>query len=892
MPAFLRAVVGGAVEEHFPVRAPSPIPHPPSPIPHPPSLVPRPLPHPALPVDAVLPRLVAALGAGRAAVLQAPPGAGKTTRVPLALLDADWLDGRDVVMLEPRRIAARAAARRLASQLGERVGGAVGFRVRGESRVGRQTRIEVVTEGILTRRLLSDPALSDGPRPVGVVVFDEYHERSLQADLGLALCLQAQALLRPDLRVVVMSATLDGARVARLLGPDAAVVASEGRTFPVTTHYLGSPRGGRGGRVETSAGDGVANAVADAVRRALSSEPGSVLAFLPGAGEIRRAARALDGTLPADVRLAPLYGDLSARDQDAAVAPAPPGTRKVVLATSIAETSLTIEGVRVVVDGGLARRPRFDAGSGMSRLETVRVSRAEADQRRGRAGRTEPGVCYRLWSETEQAALRDFAPPEVLQADLAPLALDLAAWGAEPDELAWLDAPPEATYHAARELLAELGALDGGALSDHGRAMAELPMHPRLAHLALRARDEGRAGLAADLVGLLSERDPFRYETRVPDVDARLRVEALRGAEGLSFRGVRLDRGALARARKEAERWRDAWGGADRADDLDAVGRLLALAYPDRVAQRVADSPQGARYRLREGRAARLDPDQPLADQPLLAVGDLDDRHGGARVFLAAPLSSGDVEELFADQVVTEDDVSWDGSAGLVRARRVTRLGAVVLREGPLAAPPPHLVTAALVEGVREGGVAALPWSKDTRRLRERLAFLHHHLGAPWPDVSDDALMGGVADWLGPYLAGMKRLSDLGRLDLGQALVAPVPYAERGGLDRLAPSHVTVPSGSVRPLDYSDPDAPVLAVRLQEVFGLEATPRVLGGRLPVVMQLLSPAGRPAQVTTDLASFWRGAYFDVRRDLRGRYPKHHWPENPLEATPTARAKRRR
>ena len=849
--------------------------------------MPRPLPHPALPVDPVLPRLVDALGAGRAAVLQAPPGAGKTTRVPLALLDADWLDGRDVVMLEPRRIAARAAARRLASQLGERVGGAVGFRVRGESRVGRGTRVEVVTEGILTRRLLSDPALSDGARPVGVVVFDEYHERSLPADLGLALCLQAQALLRPDLRIVVMSATLDGARVARLLGPDAEVVASEGRTFPVTTHYLGSPRGGRGGRVE--------DAVADAVRRALADEPGSVLAFLPGAGEIRRAARELEGTLPPDVRLAPLYGDLSGRDQDAAVAPAPPGTRKVVLATSIAETSLTIEGVRVVVDGGLARRPRFDAGSGMSRLETVRVSRAEADQRRGRAGRTEPGVCFRLWSETEQAALRDFAPPEVLHADLAPLALDLAAWGAEPDELAWLDAPPETTYRAARELLRELGALDGGgALTDHGRAMAELPMHPRLAHLALRARGEGRAALAADLVGLLSERDPFRYETRVPDVDARLRVEALRGAEGLSFRGVRLDRGALARARKEAQRWRQAWGAGrgGAADDLDAVGRLLALAYPDRVAQRVADSAEGVRYRLREGRAARLDPDQPLADQPFLAVGDLDDRHGGARVFLAAPLAAGDVEELFAEQVVTEDDVSWDGSAGLVRARRVTRLGAVVLRRAPLAAPPPHLVTAALVEGVREGGAAALPWSKETRRLRHRLAFLHHHLGSPWPDVSDDALLGGLGEWLGPYLAGMKRLSDLGRLDLGQALLAPVPYAERGGLDRLAPSHVTVPSGSVRPLDYSDPDAPVLAVRLQEVFGLEQTPRVLGGRLPVVMHLLSPAGRPAQVTTDLASFWRDAYFDVRKDLRGRYPKHHWPENPLEATPTARAKRRR
>ena len=846
------------------------------------------LPGPALPADAVLPDLVGALADAPAAVLQAPPGAGKTTRVPLALLGADWLDGRDIVILEPRRIAARAAARRLAAQRGERVGDAVGFRVRGESRVSGSTRVEVVTEGVLTRRLLADPSLEDGPRPVGVVVFDEVHERSLQGDLGLALCLQAQALLRPDLRIVAMSATLDGARVAGLLGPGTPVVASEGRAFPVETRYLGRPQATAGGRPPR-----VEDAVADAVRQALADEPGSVLAFLPGAGEIRRVAERLGGTLPPDVRLAPLYGDLSGAEQDAAVAPAPEGWRKVVLATSIAETSLTIEGVRVVVDAGLARRPRFDAGSGMSRLETVRVSRAEADQRRGRAGRTAPGVCYRLWSETEQAALRPFAPPEITQADLAPLALDLAAWGAAPADLRWLDPPPEATYRAARDLLRELDALGvEGRLTDHGRAMSALPMHPRLAHLALRARQSDRAALAADLVGLLSERDPFRYGTRVPDVDARLRVEALRGSETLAFRGFRLDRGALHRARVEAARWRRAWGARDRADDLDHVGRLLALAYPDRVAERVADAAEGARYRLREGRAARLDRDQPLADQPYLAVGDLDDRTGGARVFLAAPLSVEDVLDLFPEQTVTEDDVSWDAEAGLVRARRVTRLGAVVLRRAPLRRPPPHLVQAALVEGVRPLGLNVLPWTKEARRLRDRLAFLRHHLGAPWPDVSDEALLDGLDAWLGPYLAGMKRLSDLGRLDLVPALAGTGPPTARADLDRLAPSHVTVPSGSVRPLDYADPEAPVLAVRLQEVFGLEETPRVLGDRLPVVVHLLSPAQRPVQVTTDLASFWRDAYFDVRKDLRGRYPKHHWPENPLDAEPTARAKRRR
>ncbi len=833
----------------------------------------------------MLPQLAEALYAAGVAVLQAPTGAGKTTRVPLALLD-HRSDGRQpdgvVLMLEPRRVAARAAARRLAAQLGERVGETVGYRVRGESRVGRRTRVEVVTEGILTRRLLADPSLESGGR-VAVVIFDEVHERSLASDLGLALCLQARELLRPDLQVLAMSATLDGERFADLLG-GAPVVTSRGRAFPVDVEYLGAPASTASGRPPR-----IEDAVAGAVRRALAEETGSVLAFLPGSGEIRRTAERL-ADLPRDVVLAPLYGDLSGREQDAAIEPAPPGTRKVVLATGIAETSLTIEGVRVVVDSGLARRPRFDAGSGMSRLETVRVSRAEAAQRAGRAGRTEPGVCYRLWSEVEQAALRPFAPPEMAQADLAPLALDLAAWGATPDELRWLDPPPAATFGAARELLRTLDALDpDGALTEHGRALAALPMHPRLAHLAVRARQRGHAGLGADLVALLSERDLFRWDGRLPDVDVRLRVEALRGG-GPSFRGMRLDRGALDRARRESRRWRKAWDARDAPGDLDAAGPLLALAYPDRVAQRVADSAQGARYRLREGRGARLDPDQSLADAPFLAVGDLDDRPGGARIFRAAPLDADEIESLFPSQIVTEEQVGWDGTAGRVAARRVTRLGAVVLRDAPLRRPAPHLVTAALVEGVRESGLGVLPWTKDTTRLRDRLAFLRAHLGEPWPDVSDDALLDGLADWLGPYLAGMARLSDLARLDLGMVLGAL--GGPRADLDRLAPSHVTVPSGSVRPIDYSDSAAPALAVRLQEVFGLQQTPRVLGGRQPLVMHLLSPAQRPVQVTTDLASFWRDAYFDVRKDLRGRYPKHHWPENPLAAAPTARAKRRR
>ena len=838
-----------------------------------------PPPGPSLPVDAVLPRVVEALGRSAVAVLVAPPGAGKTTRVPLALLGAGGaaggIDGR-IVVLEPRRIAARAAARRLAQTLGERVGETVGLRVRGETRVSRATRVEVVTEGVLTRLLLADPG-ADG---VGCVVFDEFHERSLDADLGLALVLHARALLRPDLRVLVMSATLDGARVAALLGPDAEVVESLGRAFPVVVRHDRAP-------ASRSARD-VADAVAGAVLDALARDGGSVLAFLPGVAEIRATAERLDGRLPLGVALAPLYGDLSAEAQDAAIAPAPPGRGKVVLATSIAETSLTIDGVRVVVDAGLARRPRHDAGSGMSRLETVRVSRAEADQRAGRAGRTAPGVAVRLWSLAEDAALEPFARPEITQADLAPLALALAAWGAAPDELRWLDPPPEAAFAAARDLLATLGALDGmGRLTPHGESLAALPMHPRLGHLALHG---GRTALCADLVALLSERDPVRPDGPLPvDADLRLRVEALRGRRP-PVAGGRVDANALRAVRAEADRWTQAWNARDEAPDLDAVGRLVALAYPERVAQRVGETAAGVRYRMRDGRTAVLDRTQPLADEPFLALASLDARVGGARVFLAAPLAQADIEAAFADQIQTDDTLAWHG--GAVRARRTVRLGAVVLSETVLRDPDPDAVARAFLDGLRASGVAALPWSRDAARLRERLAFLHAHDPDAWPDVSDEALAESLAEWLGPHVAGMSRLSDLARLDTGAALTAHIGWQRKADVDRLAPSHVVVPSGSSVPLDYSDPAAPVLAVRLQEVFGLRETPRVLGGRVAVVMHLLSPAGRPAQVTRDLASFWATGYFDVRKDLRGRYPKHAWPDDPTTAEPTARGGRRR
>jgi ATP-dependent helicase HrpB len=831
-------------------------------------------PPPGLPIEPVLPALRDALRAGTSAVLQAPPGAGKTTLVPLALLDEPWLAGRTVVMLEPRRLAARAAAHRMAHLLGERVGETVGYRVRMDTRVGPATRVEVVTEGVLTRMLQHDPALEG----VGIVVFDEFHERSLHADLGLALALQSRALLRDDLRLLAMSATLDGARVAALLG-GAPVVTSEGRAHPVETRFL--PRRAAG-RIEPL--------VARAVRGALEEHAGDVLVFLPGAGEIRRVEEMLtaDG-VPPGVRVMPLFGTLPQEAQDEAIRPSPPGRRKVVLATSIAETSLTIEGVRVVVDSGLIRVPRFSPRTGMTRLETVTVSRASADQRRGRAGRLGPGVCLRLWTEAEDAALQPHRPPEILEADLAPLALELAAWGvADPAELAWLDPPPAAAIAQARELLRELGALDaGGAVTAHGRAMSALPLHPRLAHMLLRARALRLGATACDLAALLAERDVLRGDGRAPDADVRLRLAALRRERGAP--GHPVDAGALHRVREEARDLRRQLSVSAAEADDEAAGVLLALAYPDRIAQRRPGA--GGRYLLRNGRGAAFPEAQSLSGHPWLVAAELDDAGREGRIALAAPLELADVERHFAEQVVREEVVAWDAAAGAVRARRVERLGALVLREAPLAAADPGLVAAALLEAVREEGIASLGWTKASAQLRERIAFLHRH-DASFPDVSDAALGATLAEWLGPRLHGMRRMDEVRRIDPGPLLEGMLAWDQRRRLDEEAPTHLAVPSGSRIPVDYADPEAPVLAVRLQEVFGWTETPRIAGGRVPLTLHLLSPAHRPVQVTRDLASFWRSGYFEVRKDLKGRYPKHAWPDDPLQATPTARAKPRR
>ncbi|HEU0014036.1 MAG TPA: ATP-dependent helicase HrpB [Longimicrobium sp.] len=828
--------------------------------------MPSPLPLPPQPIDEAIPAIRSALHDAGAAVLQAPPGAGKTTRVPLALLDEPWLAGRRIVMLEPRRLAARAAAGHMARLLGEQVGDTVGYRVRMDTRVGPRTRVEVVTEGVLTRMLQDDPAL-DG---AGLVIFDEFHERSLHADLGLALTLQSRALLRDDLRVLVMSATLEGAPVAALLG-GAPIVTSSGRSHPVEVRYL--PR-----RSDERADA----AAARAVRQAVAEHEGDVLVFLPGAGEIHRAEEMLrDAGLPAGVRVLPLYGNLPQDAQDQAIAPSPPGRRKVVLATSIAETSLTIEGVRVVVDSGLMRVPRFSPRTGMTRLETVAVSRASAEQRAGRAGRVAPGVCYRLWSEAEQHGLVPNGTPEILEADLAPLALELAAWGvADPAELAWLDPPPPAAFGQARELLAELGALDrAGAITPHGRAMAALPQHPRLAHMLLRARELGRAALACDLAALLGERDVLRRGGTHPPADVALRLELLRGA------GTRAgaDAGALHRVRAEARELRRRLHVEGNAGDAADAGLLLALAYPDRIGQRRPG--RAGRYLLRNGRGAALNEGDGLARAEWIVAAELDGQGRESRVYLAAAVAEEEVVAHFADQVQAEDEVAWDAETGAVRARRRERLGAIVLREIALREPDPEAAVRAVLEGVARAGLDALPWTDAARRLRQRLAFLHH-ADPSWPDVSDAALLGTLPEWLGPYVSPREGVRGL---DLAEALHGLLGWERRRAIDELAPTHLEVPSGSRIAIDYSDPASPVLAARLQEMFGMMETPRIAGGRVPLTIHLLSPAHRPVQVTRDLGSFWRGGYFEVKKDLKGRYPKHYWPDDPLAATPTRRVR---
>jgi ATP-dependent helicase HrpB len=849
-----------------------------------------------LPIDEALPHLRRALKEHSSAVLTAPPGAGKSTVVPLVLLDEPWAANRRILMLEPRRLAARAVALRMAQTLKEAVGRTVGYRMRLDTKVSRETRVEVVTEGVLTRMLQSDPALEG----VAAVLFDEYHERSLQADLGLALALDARESVAPDLKLLVMSATLEGAAVARLLG-DAPVVTAHGRSFPVATHYAGK---GLPPLPETGPPRGTQESpetlTARIVRRAVQEEQGDVLVFLPGAREIQRVRALLEGSASAvfdgteRLQILPLYGELSSEEQEAALMPARPGSRRVVLATNIAETSLTIPGVRVVVDSGLVRRLRFDPATGMSRLETERVSRASAEQRQGRAGRVAPGVCYRAWSEGAQRSLAPFSSPEIVEADLTPLALELASWGVrEAAALRWLDPPPAAMLASARDLLERLGALDAaGRISPHGREMARVGVHPRLAHMLLRAREIGSLPLAADLAALLSERDLLRGTAGARDADIRGRIEALRGE--LAAAGI--DRAALQRARRGARELLRQLGtaGGAAAGDLrhdGSVGGLLALAFPDRIGRRRIGGE--GRFTLTNGRGAHFAEPQSLARQELIVAVDLDDRERDARIRLAAPLSRGDIDRHMASRLERGDSVEWNAREQAVLARRVLRLGGLVLEESALPEVPAQEARAAMLEGIRQLGIESLPWSREARDLQARVAFVRR-LGGDferWPDLADAALAAANGDWLAPWLDGLTRREHLARIPLLEALTARLSWEQRRELETLAPSHLTVPSGSRVRIDYLDDSAPAVAVRLQEVFGLTATPRIGSGRVPLTFKLLSPAQRPVQVTRDLASFWRGAYAEVRKDLRGRYPKHHWPENPLEAQPVRGVRRR-
>ncbi|MFL5127767.1 MAG: ATP-dependent helicase HrpB [Microvirga sp.] len=826
-----------------------------------------------LPIDAALPELAAALAARPNAVLVAPPGAGKTTRVPLALLDEPWVEGRKLIVLEPRRLAARAAADRMAATLGEAVGETVGLRVRLGSKIGRRTRIEVVTDGVFPRMMLDDPAIEG----VAAVLFDEFHERSLDADLGLALALDAQGGLREDLRLLVMSATLDGARVAGLLG-DAPVIRSEGRAYPVETRHLGRDPNRR-----------IDAEVADAVARALRAESGSILAFLPGQGEIRRVEMLLRARIvdPA-VDIAPLYGALYRAEQDLAVAPAKPGRRKIVLATSIAETSLTIEGVRVVIDSGLARVPVYEPDTGLTRLATVRVSRASADQRRGRAGRTEPGVCYRLWEEAATGALEPFGRPEILSADLAPLVLDCAAWGvADPRKLAFLDPPPAPALAEARALLEELGALDrDGRITESGRRLRALPLPPRLARMVLAAagRSPETARDAADLAAVLVERG-----LGGDAVDLAERVER--------FRRDRSPRAAD--MRRMAEGWArmahiSPPGGEGRLGSPPSppgggnFGPLLVLAYPDRIAKARG---RPGEYLMANGRGAVLEAHERLARESFLAIAEIAGAAASARILAAAALSAAEVEEVVGPQIVEAEEVSFDRAARALRARAVRRLGAITLAERPLPALATEEAARALARGVAALGLDALPWSKALAQWRERVMFLRRAEGEEWPELSDDALAATIEDWLAPHLVGKAGLADIGPDDLAEALRALLPWSLRARLDAEAPTHVEVPTGSRIAIDYGAEEGPVLAVRVQELFGLRQHPTIAAGRVPLVLHLLSPAQRPIQITRDLPGFWRGSWAAVRADMRGQYPKHPWPKDPLNAEPTRRAKPR-
>ncbi len=821
-----------------------------------------------LPIFDVLPRLKASLAAHSSLVISAPPGAGKTTAVPPALLGEPWLEGRRIVMLEPRRLAARSAANRISDILGEPVGRTVGYRTRTDSRISKDSRIEIVTEGIFTRQILRDPELAG----VGAVIFDEFHERSIHADLGLALALDAQSAFRRDLRLIVMSATLDPEKV-RCLFCDPASVSCEGRTHDVRIeHFCRNPRG----RLE--------DAAAAAVLAALSCETGGILCFLPGSGEIRRTEERLraNPNLPQNTLVCPLYGDLGKEKQDAAIRPAPDGFRKIVLATSIAESSITIEGVGTVIDSGLSRKSVFDPGTGMSHLETVRESKASAEQRRGRAGRTRPGVCYRLWHESESSLMPDYDTPEIYESDLADLALSLAEWGvSDPERLRWLDIPPPAKFAQSVELLRELGAIDPrGRITGHGRKMLLMGTHPRLASMILRSSQIGASSLACDIAALLEERDIFRQGPGFRESDVRLRLDVLRR----DAPSQDVDRSAMKRVRQFADDFRRRAGARQEPCDPGMAGVVLGFAYPDRIAKR--RDARSSTYLLACGRSAKFAGVDPLSREEFLTVAELDDKDRDARIFLAAPLKRGDLDEHFSSGISVAESVEWDDREGAVSASGRRMFGQITLEEYPLRNPGKEKIVSAVLDGIRRRGLSALPWDGEPGNLKGRIQFAARiDGGTAWPDLSDKALLENLEEWIAPFLGGVRKASDFDKINLSAALLALLDWKRKDVLDTLAPSHFKVASGSSIRLDYTQGDAPALAVKVQELFGTKTHPCVGGGKVPVLVKILSPSMRPVQNTSDLPGFWNGSYQFVKKDLKGRYPKHYWPDNPMEAQPT-------
>ena len=831
---------------------------------------------PQLPIHTVIPELKKALRSG-SAILAAPPGSGKTTIVPLALLEEPWLQDKKIVILEPRRLATRAAAARMAHLLGEPVSQTIGYQIRFDRRVSPATRIEVVTEGILTRRIQEDNELQD----TGLVIFDEFHERSIHADLALALCLDL-CQLREELRILVMSATLDTGPIAELLGK-VPVVKGEGEAHPVSIEYLPQQVSGR-----------IATTTAAGIRRVFKENPGDILAFLPGAGEIKDVARQLNDD-PAYDRtiIAPLYGNLSQKEQDQAITPDPAGRRRIILATSIAETSLTIEGISCIVDSGWSRRSQFHPGSGLSRLTTVRVSKAAADQRAGRAGRLGPGHCLRLWTREEQYSLTPFHAPEIVDSDLAQLALELALWGVQdPAELRWLTPPREGGYQQARELLFSLDALtSSGRITETGRQLAGLAVHPRLGHMLLQGKKTGQASLACDLAALLSERDILRNnaDTATADLQDRLNLLSLwREKKAAALKDNGGDPGACRRVDKNARTWLQRMHERRKPCDPESAGLLLAFAYPDRVARRRPGCQES--YLLSSGRGANLPKFDPLSISEYLVVPKLDAGSKQGRIFLAASLSLAALRRQHSSLFSKITKVYWDNDTRRVIAVDRLCLGAIVVEEQPAKKASAEQMTQALLTGINTMGISSLPWDRESRQLQARINCLRSwQPNEPWPELSDSNLIGDLS-WLTPYLAGISKAEQLRQLNLRKIFMTMLGWERQQRLERLAPATLTVPSGSRIRLHYRHDEPPLLAVRIQEIFGLQETPVICDGKIPVLLHLLSPAQRPLQVTTDLAGFWQRTYPEIKKELKGRYPKHFWPDDPLAAVATRRTKK--